>query len=297
MKMTQFARFANDATEQMLGESGLVLENLQSMFSYPNAINMLEPVTVSGNLIYIRDGAPLNAKRVTVYIEPLQVGNGDPTGWTGITITRLGKNLANIANNTYTNSGVTFTVSSGVVHMVGRSTGTINRTIGTVKLSAGVTYTISGTKDSNITDNNMLRIDLRNSGGGVIASGDSYNGFTYTAIADLTAQINIRLASGNTVDFNIYPQIEIGIGATEFEPYTPNVNTINFPSEAGTVYRGTLDITEGVLIVEEPTSHTYQLTPVNILLLDGINTIYADCGPMELEYYRIENGGEPYVEY
>lgn len=295
MKMTQFARFANDATEQMLGESGLILENLQSMFSYPNAINMLEPITVSGNLVYIRDGAPLNAKRVTVYIEPLQVGNGDPTGWTGVTITRLGKNLANIADRNYTNSGVQFSASSGVVHMIGTSTAAINRTIGTVRLTKGITYTISGTKDSNIIDSNVLRIDLRNSGGGVITSGDSYNGFTYTATEDVTAQINIRLASGNTVDFNVYPQIEISKGATEFEPYTPNVNTITFPSEVGTVYRGTLDVTGGVLIVEEPNSQTYQLTPVNIPLLDGINTIYADCGPIELEYYRREGSGGPNV--
>ena len=289
MKMTQFARFANDATDQMLGTSGLILENLQSMFSYPDAIDMLDPVTVSGNVVYIRDGAPLNAKRVTVNIESSQ------DGYTGAIITRLGKNLANIANNTYTSSGVVFTVANGVVRMVGRSTGTINRTIGTVRLFGGITYTISGTGASGITDTNVLRIDVRNTGGSVIASGDSYNGFSYTPATDITAQINIRLASGQTVDTSIYPQIEIGNDATEFEPYTSNVYSIAFPAEAGNVSSGVLDVTTGVLTVEEPIPQTYQITPTNILLLEGLNTIYADCGPVELEYYRREGSGEPNV--
>ena len=214
--------------------------------------------TVSGNPIIITDAANMAVEAMSVAITPIQSGSGDPSpdnvraisGWTGATVTRLGKNLANIADNTYTNSGVTFTVSGGAVQMTGASTGTINRTIGTVRLSAGVTYTISGTGASGITDANVLRIDLRNTGGSVIASGDSYNGFVYTPEEDVTAQVNIRLASGQTVDTAIYPQVEIGNTATEFEPYSPTIYTITFPAEAGTVYGGVLDVTRGLLTVD-----------------------------------------------
>lgn len=213
--------------------------------------------TVSGNPVIITDDADnMVVEAMSVAINPMQSGSGDPSpdnvrpisGWTGATVTRLGKNLANIADNTYTNSGVTFTASGGAVHMTGTSTGTINRTIGTVRMSAGVTYTISGTKASGITDANVLRIDLRNTGGSVIASGDSYNGFVYTPEEDVTVQVNIRLAGGQTIDATIYPQIEIGSSATEFEPYSPTVYAVDWTDEAGTVYGGTLDVLAGELV-------------------------------------------------
>ena len=219
--------------------------------AYPTA-------SASGRVVtFDRAADDVPVKALVVAIEPTQSGSGDPapdnvhpiSGWTGATVTRLGKNLANIADNTYTNSGVTFTASAGAVHMTGTSTGTINRTIGTVQLLAGVTYTISGTKASSITDANVLRIDLRNTGGSVIASGDSYNGFVYTPEEDVTAQVNIRMASGQTIDATLYPQVEAGRKATAFEPYAPTSWAVDWSSAAGTVYRGTLDVVTGVLTV------------------------------------------------
>ena len=216
--------------------------------------------TAEGATVAIIDGADdVPVKALKVSIRPVQSGSGDPSpdnvraisGWTGATVTRLGKNLANIADNTYTNSGVTFTVSGGAVQMTGASTGTINRTIGTVRLSAGVKYTISGTGASGITDANVLRIDLRNTGGSVIASGDSYNGFTYTPAADVTAQVNIRLASGQTIDATLYPQVEAGRKATAFEPYAPTSWAVDWSGAAGTVYGGVLDVTRGLLTVDK----------------------------------------------
>lgn len=198
----------------------------------------------SGAMVSFLDGGD-NAP-----VKELEVDISSVSGVTGASIERLGKNLANVSDNTYTNSGITFTISDGAVQMAGTSTATINRTIGTVKLLAGVTYAISGTKSSGISDADVLRVDLRTSGGSVVASGDSYNGFTYTPNADTNAQVNIRLASGQTLDTTIYPQIEIGSISTEFEPYSPTVYTVDWTDEAGTVYGGTLDVINGLLTVD-----------------------------------------------
>ena len=215
--------------------------------------------TVTGSPVIITDAAEdMAVDAMLVGINLVQSGSGDSApdnerpiaGWTGATVERIGKNLANIADNSYTNSGVNFVVSGGAVSLTGTSTGTINRTIGTVQLLAGVTYAISGTESSGIADANTLRIDLRASGGGVIASGDSYNGFTYTPDEDITAQINIRLAGGETIDATIYPQVEAGENATDFEPYAMTSWAISWSNEAGTVCGGILDVLTGELTAD-----------------------------------------------
>ena len=45
-------------------------------------------------------------------------------------------------------------------------------------------------------------------------------------------------------------QLELGSTATAYEPYQGNLYPITFPSEAGTVYGGTLDVTNGTLTVD-----------------------------------------------
>ena len=212
----------------------------------------------SGATVVINDAVKAPVKALTVNLIPAQSGSGDPSaanprpiaGHTSAMVTHRHKNAANIPDNTYTNSGVTFVVSGGAVRMTGTSTGTINRTIGTAELKGGVTYTISGTRPSGIYDAEALRIDLRNPGGGVIASGDSYFGFTYTPTADITVSINIRVASGQTLDATLYPQVEPGEAVTDFEPYEVNTLPVEWTDEAGTVYGGTLNVLTGELLVD-----------------------------------------------
>lgn len=50
---------------------------------------------------------------------------------------------------------------------------------------------------------------------------------------------------------NIGFQLELGSTATDYEPYVSDTLSITFPSEAGTVYGGTLDVTNGVLTVDK----------------------------------------------
>lgn len=249
-------------------QAALAAAEAQRLAMYPTD-------TAEGASVAISDGAdnlPLKAMQLRIASE---------SGVTGVSVTRLGKNVANIADNSYTSGGVTFTMSGGAVRMTGTSTGTINRAIGTAQLRAGVTYTISGTKSSGITDANTLRIDLRNPGGSVIASGDSYNGFTYTPAADVTAQVNIRLASGQTIDATLYPQVEAGQAATSYTPYAPTVYAVDWSDVAGTAHDVVLDVLTGALTAD---GAAYAVTPVDVRTLLGANTFSADVGTLAVTW-------------
>ena len=117
-------------------------------------------------------------------------------------------------------------------------------------------------------------------------------------------------------------QLEIGTTATAYEPYQGSTYDITFPSEAGTVYGGSLDVTTGVLTVDRaqiasyngetlpgewisdrdvyapgttPTTGaqvvyelstpiTYTLTPQEIRTFLGANNIWADTGDVTVGY-------------
>lgn len=213
-------------------------------------INAYPTKEINNNTININDGVEnTSVKEFIVDIKPIQSGSGVPSPTniraisprTTTTIKRFGKNILFLSDNSYTPSGMSIIIKNNEVSLKGTSTGTINRTIGSIDLLAGVTYTISGTRSSDISDLNILRIDLRNTNGGVIASGSSYMGYSYTPAENITAQINIRIASGQTLDCIIYPKIEIG-NATTWE--------VNWENEAGAIYGGLLDAQAGTLTVD-----------------------------------------------
>lgn len=270
MKVTQFANFANNATKQVLGVTGLQRENLQSMFSYPDAINVSDLVTVSGDVITIRDGAPINAKQVTVNIEPLQSGTGNPSptnrrpisGWGGIIITQTGSEP-----NQTKEYNIVFPSGIGIIY-------------------GGIL---------NVTDGSLSadRIKLK--------LGDFTNWNWHTSTNSYTAS---RTTSSP------FPQLKQGNIVCEIAPYVersqlPSTSIAISISVSGTsiflkdnIHSGADGLTDfvnsirdidAVFYIESP--QIYHITPTNILLYDGLNTIYANCGSMEMEYYSKEMEG------
>lgn len=385
MKMTQFAKFANNATNQILGVTGLQLENLQSMFSYPNAINVTDPKIVSGNVITIDDGAPLYAKRLTVFIEVLQAGSGDPspdnirtiTGWDVAKINVTGRNIFDNNNvewidGTRNDNGVTVPSASARYTKI------------PIKVKPSTRYTISGNPLK--AEGNGTRIYfLKNNYDWISRTSGSTNN-SYTFITPPNCSFIQFQTTKLGVDLSTI-QIEEGQIQTDYESFG-NLYTIIFPNEAGTVYGGVLDVVRGILtltkksvnlgtitytrqkITDEiyifsgdisslgakPLSEngccsiytlitgnrvsggnnrigintygtrlfvrddrytdasafkqainnevlvyelnepiTVSINPTDILMLDGVNNVFANCGSIELEYYRRESGGNPYV--
>lgn len=307
--------------------------------------------TITGNPIHILDALAKPAQALSVKLEPVQDLNGYDNPWpagggknlypnfsisgsdVGVTI------VHNSADESYTVSGI----SSAYRGFLATST---------FILEAG-TYTLSRTANNSSATENNLRMEIRSTDGLITyAESVGSGGFTLSADTEVKARIvvgkgGVDFGTGITYRF----QIETGSTATAWSPYsnlcpisgwtganvyhsgadTSDATTysITFPSEAGTVYGGTLDVTTGKLTVthgniasysgetmpgrwissmdvysaggtpttgaqvvyELATPQTYQLTPTEVTLLLGENNIWSD-GEMTLTYLADGNASD-----
>ena len=212
-------------------------------------------------------------KECVVNIEPVQSGSGDPspdnvrliTGWMGAKVTRCGKNLL-----PYLEQGAYLVANGNPVASV--------NTIRTPKyfLPAG-TYTFSVSNASSVT---MLTWLL--------------DGTYETNKSKYTPKLTFDLSEGRIVGFNLYKsdgltpadesmaQFELGSTPTDYEPYQGETYDITFPTEAGTVYGGVLDLTNGTLTV----THGYkELGALNIDSVgessDGVKRLRVKLNPKQ----------------
>jgi hypothetical protein len=260
-------------------------------------------------------------KSVVVNIEPVQSGSGDPSptnvrpisGRTGAQVVRTGKNLFDIEeyfkreNTKYEKDGDSFTF--------------------TPRQSMYNNPWRFAKKDSVISASVQSLTNITTSGIKLRFLDDS--GTTVFTLDESTNSVKNIVASSVRTDWNtsgltkiIAPQIEFGAENTSYEPYTGDTYSITFPSEAGTVYGGELDVTSGVLTMDRaiiasyngetlpsewisdrdkyvagttPTTGAqvcyklsqavvYTLTPTEIKSLLGDNNIWADAGDTEVTY-------------
>lgn len=184
------------------------------------------------------DGADnIPVKSLTVDIIPVQSGTGDPSpsnvrpisGWTGANVFRSAKNLFNVYDKLTT---------IGSVHNY------------YLRLKPNTAYTCS----SNCPQGSPANVYF---GGGSTDNNGVYNGHPQTVTSDSSGyiQLSVRFNPEGTginmylalVNGTYWLQVEEGSTATEYEPVTRY--NIDWTTEAGTVYGGTLDVTSGVLTV------------------------------------------------
>lgn len=340
-----------DATARQAAESAKTLATTASANATTalNKINELESEkadtiisSTSGAIASFPDGAESTAKKLVVGIEPVQEGTGDPSpdnvrpisGWTGAKVTRAGKNLANIKSDNADNSQ-RITISGDEGDLTFISTGEFGRAgYAVTGLKVGQRYTFSAKITKTATSNTRSTIYLNNEvkwdyAYGTFDIGSRVNAEelysqTFVATTDVFF-VGVYVSAGpgypNTITFK-EAQLELGSTATDYEPYQGDTYDIAFPSSAGTVYGGSLDVTTGVLTVDRaqiasyagetlpstwisdrdvysagatPTTGaqvvyelvtpiTYQLTPQEITTLLGQNNIWADTGDMSVTY-------------
>lgn len=189
--------------------------------------------TATGSIASFPDGADdVPVKDLTVAIEPVQSGSGDPapdnvrpiSGWTGANVTACGVNIFNPDASTYE----TFDLTGEGVYRYGHS------------YPSG-TYTII-----NNTDHEMYyRLptkDLSNRGATIVINS------TVTANVTVDADhIMWVFASGSSYDTTNF-MVALGT-ETVFKAFQGETYEVDWTTEAGTVYGGTLDVTTGVLTV------------------------------------------------
>lgn len=299
--------------------------------------------TATGDPASITDGAdhyPL--KSLIANIEPVQSGSGDPspsnvrpiTGFTECKVTRTGKNLLpNVQERTVTTNGVTFTknddgsislsgaVNSGLAYYNIDFVGNVKAFDLVPLRGKEVCVSISEEAVAGIyikftyfkEDGTNVNILSTSTNASTTIPNDAYRGRTFVSVAEGTILDGVTL----------YPQIELGTTASAYEPYQSYTDDIMLPSEAGTVYGGTLDVTNGVLNVTKgfiasyngetlpgewissmdvytqgssPTTGaqvcyelanpiTYHLDSVIFYSSLGENVFFADSGAVSVEYY------------
>ena len=221
--------------------------------------------TVSGSVASFSDGANVPVKSLVVDIDPVQSGSGDPSpenvrpisGHASVHLRRSGKNIFRTTLTSQTKNGTTFVVNDdGSITISGTPTSQVR-----VTMYSGVFWTAS---EVGIFSSGTMPTGTR-----VFCSRTRNGATTYPTISPTaTAQVGDEYStmlleidtSYNGVQFTIYPQIELGSIATDYEPYIGTTYPVIFPSEVGTVYGGTIDLISGVLTVNKAITTINDLT-------------------------------------
>ena len=212
-------------------------------------------------------GMPL--KNFLVNIEPAQAGSGDPSpsnirpisGWTGAKVFQSGKNILSftkfeIIKREY---GITFDVvtneNGDLVKIVANGTDTSTSPYFSqvyIQVPASYARHFSGKILTGGAANFSIQLENAYSPYTVFAK-DSGSGATISSGITGARLVNIicRVPRGVTVsNLEIFPMIrEAGTDAT-YEPCQGKFIDYTFPTEAGTVYGGTLDVLKGTLTVD-----------------------------------------------
>lgn len=260
-----------------------------------NLLGKLPEDTASGSIANFPDGADdVPVAELIADIDYNQEGS------TECNITKAGKNFIEVTSSTTTVNGVTFTVNTdGTITCNGTATAlTVGRIIAQngdpINFKRGKVYTLSGCPIGGSEQTFQLDLRLTNSTGTFYSNAKDFgNGFTWTDSAGGAAYPIILIRNGYTCNnLTFKPQIEIGSAATAYEPYSsPEVKSISWETEAGTVYGGSLNVTTGELTSTLdasgdplPAPEVFQLTPEEVNTLLGVNNIYADTGDVEVTY-------------
>ena len=242
--------------------------------------------TASGDIASFPDGADgLPVKALTVSIEPVQSGTGDPSptnvrpisGWTGCNISHSGADTSDP-----TVIPISWQSEAGTVYG------------GTLDLTSGV-LTVDRAKcvmgGGNLTRiSNWFSADVNNQSWGAYLNegqdikqiiNDDIVGVNFISdqIKDIGASYGNRVAwtGGITKTSNGVLQY---FGFRIAKDVLPSVSSSNELATAELAYLNANPIE----LVFQIAPKTYQLTPEEVTTLLGQNNIWADCGPSTVEY-------------
>lgn len=261
--------------ERLSAIDSVVRTDVSTLTEY---VHDMSPTTTVGpiSVASVDDAAPLNVDNVTIAIDPVQDLHGYDHPWPG----GSGKNLC-----PFPEVGWSYNPTSGE-----KMTDVI-KVAGTNKFAVNFLLNPNYTMYTNIAVNCMVLAWDANGGfvgrtsgalrnnKSVVISKTSFSSGSGHKIYDSIASIAVRFyeSSDGTQSVqdvnNGFIQIEVGDTYTGYEPYSnicpitgwtgvniyhsgadtsnPDVITITFPTEAGTVYGGTVDLTKGTLTVDK----------------------------------------------
>ena len=189
--------------------------------------------TKTGSIVSVDGDVKIND--LVVDINAVQAGSGDPSptnvrsisGWTGCNVVRTGKNLCNLGDYLIPEDSTTHLCWSG--DLTGTFTVSFDENgITSCTYPAALFYAV--TVDG-------VRTWIAYERNGTVVTGRITEIWVYGSNAYSRATGTVRF------------QIELSSTATAYDPYVGTTYPVTFPTEAGTVYGGTVDLVSGVLTV------------------------------------------------
>lgn len=254
----------------IIGSNGNIVDGGKSLADIYDAAMISK--TASGSIVTIEDGADgVPVKEMTVNIQPVQDGSGDPSpsnvrsihGWDGVSIRRTAKNLC---------GGEAF--KTDLVKAMPNIA--LDETAKTATFYANATYTESSLFDIkwkpqtqytfviafSKSSNDATNIRIYYTDGTYTNLGSAYGSYhTKLVQANLSAAnktiskvAKVYQSGATTLYYDECGVFEGVLTVSDFEPYVGNTYEIEFPSEAGTVYGGELTVNEdgsGTLTVDK----------------------------------------------
>ena len=261
---------ASDTT-QIRADSGNIQEDVSDIKTYLGYYVANTPVTEDS------EGAICNFDTdLEDYLQKLKVNiPADSTGFSGITLTKNGKNLLDKNN-----------VVTGYITPTGFSSGNTNAHTFYCKIKPNTTYTVSHTLSARFiiatAINEPLNSELftnrqtnNNAEDLTITSGSSDNYlwvFCYLNGTDTKTYDEIA----NSV------MAEIGETATAYEPY----KAMTYPVSFGTTITdgAEINLLDGIIKVNSIPVSYQSITPIAVRTNKGVNNIYSNVGTSALTY-------------
>lgn len=218
------------------------------------------------------------------------------SGWTGVKVTKTGKNLFNKSNYSRY-PGYLDKASGKIVYNNAH-------TIVYMRCEPNTDYTISRNRvDTNERFGIAFSTELPASGVEIkeckiaAQSGTVDERMTLTRTSPADAAYLLVWAwwtSGNADAAKETMQIEIGSTATDYEPYQGETYEVTFPSEAGTVYGGSLDLTTGVLTVDRihityDGTENWQMLESKLFRADALSILLNSASRNRFDRFKTSN--------
>jgi len=248
---------AETAAQSIEDSAAQIDQNAEDILNLKSALNTKAGIirdTASGAVAsFAPDSTIPNLLGVSVDIEPVQAGSGDPSpdnvrpisGRESVEVEAAGKNLLDMSTLIEWDNRFGLTLvknSDGSFTLSGTATGTNYQAI-PVYLKAG-NYILSGCPSGG--SNNTYSIFISQG----INKYDTGNGVAFTVLTDGVYNVILPRVMSGTVCNNLVfkPMIRpASISDAAFEPFAGTTYTIQL---GDTVYGGTLDVTNGTLTVD-----------------------------------------------
>ena len=229
-------------------------------------------ITETGDIITVTDAAEKPAKSLSVAMEPIQAGTGDPSpenvrpisGRTGLTVTRTGKNVFGGTAMRDNPLSISSSVTTGTdadgdyVSFPSNAMGGAPVIFDAFKAeNTQYTFVIAAKKNNTNKASNLKLVYTNDITVGINLDDSSVVADTlYTVAVASSGSRSLKALAGNyssgttKLYYNRSGVFEGVLTTDDFESYVGTTYPVSWQTEAGTVYGGTLDVVSGVLTVD-----------------------------------------------